>query len=59
MKRSNKDKRLAALMAAWGVLFVLAVAFIGYCNSEGNNQPEKLQLMKKAQLLQLIELEEK
>ena len=59
MKRTNRDKRLAALITTWAVLFVLAVGYIGYCNSEGQNQLEKHRLMKQTQLLQLEELEEK
>ena len=51
MKRTNKDRKVAALITAWGILFVLAVGYIGYCNSEKNR------LMKQSQLIQLMELD--
>ena len=54
MKRTNKDRKVAALITAWGILFILAIGYIGYCNS---NQPEKNRLMKQSQLIQLMELD--
>ena len=53
----NKDKKIAALMAAWAVSFVLAVAVIGYCQNEKKNQQEKHQFMKQIQFHQLMELD--
>ena len=43
----NYNNKRIGVAISWGILFILAIGYIWYCTSQGQNQQEKFQLMKK------------